>query len=314
MKKLLLTILIIILVAALTPAAATALAGEKMSVEFLYSIEFAGGRSERLSEPIDIFFDQAKQELFVLDANLQKIFIYDRNGMFLYAMDQKGKEVLPKTMAVDGKGRIFKSYFYSHKIGVMDFKGELLDEFYLPGVEEASKTGRYLSALCSGPNGEIYALISGGGVIKVDPAGKEHEMISIAGEGAPSMIMGMGVGADGRFLFTDMRPYSVVAFDPRNKEFKRIGTPGVLFYQLTRPVGVTADNEGHIFVTSSTASKVNIYDRDGNFIYAFGGSGTTLGRFYRPTKIVSNGTDKIYILENPLKRIQVFKVAFSQEG
>lgn len=291
-----------------------AMGSEKMSVEFLYAIEFASGRSERLKEPIDIFFDQAKQELFVLDASLQKILIYDRNGMFLYSIDQQGKEVLPKAVAVDGKGRIFKSYFYNHKIGVMDFKGELLDEFLLPGIDDDPRSGVRLSALCSGPQGEVYALKSAGGVVKVDPTGKNHEMISISGEGAPNMIMGMGVGADGRLLFTDMRPYSVVAFDPGKNEFKRIGTPGVLFYQLARPVGVAADNEGHIFVTSSTASKVNIYGRDGDFIYAFGGSGTSYGRFYGPGKIVSNGTDKIYVLENPLKRIQVFKVAFKEEG
>lgn len=315
MQKLILNILLVLTLLSMHPGwTSSSHAGEKMTVEFLYSIEYAGGRSERFLELADMFFDRSKKELFLLDAATHKIHIFDRNGMYLYTIDQNGKGVMPGSLAVDARGRIFKTYRDGNKIGMMDLKGELLDDFVLPGTTEDARYGVTPKGLCSGPNGEIYVLKSAGGVVRLDPAGRKHEQISISGKGAPNMIFGMTVDPQGRFHFTDMRPYGMVAFDPRNREFKRYGTPGVLAHQITRPVGIAADDAGHIFVTSSVGNKVNAYDRDGNFIHAFGGAGVSLGRFTMPSKIVSDGKDTIYILENALKRVQAFKVNFVDEG
>jgi sugar lactone lactonase YvrE len=120
--------------------------------------------------------------------------------------------------------------------------------------------------LASGTDGTVYSLKSAGGIVKIDIDGEAHEEISIAGDGQPNVIIGMGIDGAGRFLFTDMRPYSVVVFDPAKKTFKRFGTPGVLYGQLTRPTGITADDAGHIFVLSGNTSKVSCFDKEGEFI------------------------------------------------
>lgn len=315
MQKLILNILLVLTLLSIIPVGTPrSHAGEKMTAEFLYSIEYAGGRSERFGELSDLYFDRNKEELFLVDAATHRIYIFDRNGRYLFTIDQSGPNMMPGALAVDAKGRIFKTYRDSNKIGMMDQRGELLDDFLLPGTSEGSRGGVAPRALCSGPNGEIYVLKSAGGVVRLDPDGRKHEQISISGKGAPNMIFGMTVDSQGLFHFTDMRPYGMVAFDPLKSEYRRYGTPGVLAHQITRPVGIAADDAGHIFVTSSVGSKVNTYDRDGNFIYAFGGAGVSLGRFTAPSKIVSDGKDTIYVLENALKRVQAFKVNFKQEG
>lgn len=316
-RKLFLTTIIAIL-SCLSMLPTPALAAGKdrgiMGVEFLYAIEYAGGRADKLREPLDIFFDREKKELYVTDAANRAVFIYDNNGMFQQKIRIDGKEGSPRLVAVDGKGRIYTGHITSPKISLLDFRGELLDVINLPGIVDAPGNTVRPMYLASGRNGEVYALKSAGGIVKVDPNGESHEEVNIAGEGAPNMIYGMTVDREGRYLFTDMRPYSVVIFDPRKKEFKRFGSPGVLYGQLDRPIGIAADDAGHIFVVSTVTNKVSCFDRDGNFIEEFGGFGETYGKFYMPSKIVSDGKDRLFVLENTLKRVQVFRIKFLKES
>jgi sugar lactone lactonase YvrE len=295
------------------PASAAGLDRGIMGVEFLYAIEYAGGRSDKLREPLDIFFDRGKKELYITDAANRAVFVYDNNGMFLQQIKVDGKEGSPRLVAVDGKGRIYTGHVTSPKLSRLDFRGELLDVVNLPGIVDAPGNTVRPMHLASGSGGEIYALKSAGGIVKVDPDGSSHKEVNITGEGAPNMIYGMTVDGEGRYLFTDMRPYSVVIYDPQKKEFKRFGSPGVLYGQLDRPLGIAADDTGHIFVVSLVTNKVSCFDREGNFIEEFGGFGETYGRFYMPSKIVSDGKDRLFVLENTLKRVQVFRVKFLKE-
>lgn len=316
MKTILLTALIVFLSClgmVRTPALAAGKDRGIMSVEFLYAIEYAGGRSDMLREPLDIFFDRQKKELYVTDAANRAVLVYDNNGMFQQKIGIDGKEGSPRLVAVDGKGRIYTGHVTSPKISLLDFRGEPLEVINLPGIVDVPGNTVRPMYLASGNSGEVYALKSAGGIVKVDPNGESHEEMNIAGEGAPNMIYGMTVDREGRYLFTDMRPYSVVIYDPQKKEFKRFGSPGVLYGQLDRPIGIAADDSGHIFVVSTVTNKVSCFDRDGNFIEEFGGFGETYGRFYMPSKIVSDGKDRLFVLENTLKRVQVFKVKFKKE-
>ena len=282
-----------------------------MKVEFLYSVEYAGGRAEKLREPLDIFFDKAKKELYIADAAHRAIFVYDNNGMFLQKIDVNGKDGSPRLVAVDGKGRIHVGHLTSSRISLLDYRGEHIDVLELPGVADSTANRVQPASMAAGKEGEIYVLKNVGGMVRLDPDDKRHEEHGLSGDGPfPNVIFGMTIDNTGRFLFTDMRPYSVVAFDQQKKEFKRFGSPGVLYGQLDRPVGVAADDAGHIFVVSSVTNKVSCYDREGNFIEEFGGLGEAYGSFYMPGKIVSDGKDRIFVLENTLKRVQVFRVEF----
>ena len=284
-----------------------------MSVEFLYSIEYTSGRSEKLGEPIDIFFDRRKNELYIADARTSKIYVYDNSGMFLQEIKLTGVKSPPGMLAVDGKGNIYVGYLGSPKISILDYKGEPLEHLDLPGIVDTPGNPERPVRLSSGPDGRVYSLKRTGGIVKIDIDGEAHEEISISGDGQPNVIIGMGIDSAGRFLFTDMRPYSVVVFDPEKKVFKRFGTPGVLYGQITRPTGITADDAGHFFVLSGTISKVSCYDKEGEFIEEFGGLGDRYGQFYMPTKIVSDGKDRLFVLESTLKRVQVFKIRFLRE-
>lgn len=315
MRKIVFLTFLLVLISMTAPAPVVAAGRDRgiMGVEFLYAIEYASGRADKLREPLDIFFDREKRELYVTDAANRSVFVYDDNGMFLQQIRVDGKEGSPRLVAVDGKGRIFAAHLTSPKLSLMDFRGDLQNVLDLPGIVDGPGNTVRPMYLAKGSAGEIYALKSAGGIVKVDPEGRPHEELKMAGEGAPNSIYGMTMDSAGRFLFTDMRPYSVVIYDPQKKEFKRFGSPGVLYGQLDRPVGIAADEKGHIFVVSVVTNKVSCFDRDGNFIEEFGGFGESYGKFYMPSKIVSDGKDRLFVLENTMKRVQVFRVAFLKE-
>lgn len=317
MKKIILTILATLAVlGSKTPSHAAGTDRGIMKVEFLYVINYAAGRTEKLHEPTEIFFDRKSKELFIVDAAKHKVLVYDQNGLFIQDIQAdgiNGGEGAPRAVAVDGKGRIFTSYQNSPKINVMDYKGEYLDSLLLPGSIDQPGNTVVPTFMTVGADGKIYALKNVGGMVRLDPDGNSQEEISIAGDGAPNMIYGMTVDNTGRFLFTDMRPYSVVIYDPGKKTFKRFGKGGVLYEQLDRPVGITTDDAGHIFVVNTVTNKVSCFDRDGNFIEEFGKLGERFGQFYMPSRVVSDGKDRLYVLENTLKRVQVFKVEFLKE-
>jgi DNA-binding beta-propeller fold protein YncE len=301
------------LLALVLPSVAGAVDRGIMSVEFLYAIETTGGRGERLREPMDMHYDRKTGELYVADAGHRGIFIYDKNGMFIQKISIDGKEGSPVMVSVDNKGRIYVGHNSSAKISVLDYKGASLNVVDLPGITDVPGNQVRPLYFASSPGGDVYVLKSAGGVVKVDPYGDKHEEIFISGEGAPNMMYGMHIDKKGRFLFTDMRPYSGVIFDTGKSTFHRFGSPGVVYGQIARPAGITSDDSSHIFITSTVRNKVLCYDGEGNFIEEFGGIGERYGEFYMPGRIVSDGQDRLYVLENTLKRIQVFRVAFLNE-
>jgi sugar lactone lactonase YvrE len=285
-----------------------------MKVDFLYSIESTGGRGDTLKAPTDIFYDRTKRELYIVDPGNGGIFIYNESGIFLQKVIIGGDEGSAKRVAVDGEGRLYVRHLSSTRISVLSYKGEPLDVLDLPGVINVPGFDITPLHLASGPDGRVYALKSAGGIVRIDPLGENHEEISITGEGAPNVIYGISVDNDGRFLFADMRPYSVVRFDPKGKTFSRFGSPGIIYGQLARPMGIATDESGHIFVTSLVRNNVLCYDSKGNFIEEFGAPGKGYGQFIMPTKIASDGKDRLFVLEEALKRVQVFKIKFLKEN
>lgn len=311
-------LLLLVLALQASPAVAAGLDRGIMRVTFLYAIETTGGRGELLRSPVDISFDRRSGELYVADPGLGAILIYDANGVYLNRISVNSVEGSPMLVATDGAGRIYIGHNNSPKISVLNYKGEPLAVLDLPGIEagKGALGVRPLHLAGGGPDGAVYALKSRGGMVGIDPEGAAHKEIGIAGKNTdegPNQIFGFSVDQAGRFLFSDMRPYSVVRYDREQQSFERIGTPGVIYGLIARPAGIAIDGKGHIFVTSTVRNKVLCYDETGEFVEEFGGLGKNYGQFYQPGKIASDGGNRLFVLEVALKRVQVFEIEFLKE-
>jgi DNA-binding beta-propeller fold protein YncE len=281
-----------------------------MRVSYLFAIEGVGGRGDALRSPVDLFFDRQANELYIADAGLGSVFVFNREGTFLQEIEVRQAEGSPTLVATDAEGRIYVGHNRSAKISVYDFRGELLEALELPGTVDmpGSKVRPFL--LTRAPSGRVVAMKTRGGLVEIDPYGEDYREVPLALADGPAVVKGFASDNLGNYFFTDMRPASVVRWNSQDDSTLRFGKPGVIYGQLTRPQGVAIDDAGHVFVTSLIRNNVLCYDKGGNFVEEFGGIGRDYGRFYMPSKIVSDGVDRLYVLERPLRRIQVFEVSF----
>lgn len=289
-----------------------------MRVTFLYAIENSGSRSEFLRNPIDISVNRQSGELYVADPGHGAILIYDASGMYVGRFSSNPKEGAPMMVTTDAAGRVYVGHSSSPRISVLDYKGASLGVMDLPGigVGKGADFVRPLYLASGGADGAAYVMKSRGGLVRIDPDGQAHAEIQVESKNtdeAPHAIFGFSMDRDGRFLFSDMRPYSVVRYDSKEHNFQRIGAPGILYGLIARPAGIATDEQGHIFVASTVRNKVLVYDANGEFVEEFGGLGKNYGQFYMPGKLASDGGNKLFVLETALKRVQVFEVEFVQE-
>jgi sugar lactone lactonase YvrE len=66
------------------------------------------------------------------------------------------------------------------------------------------------------------------------------------------------------------------------------------------------DKEGHIYVADALFSRVQIFDRRGRFLLAFGRLGGNAGNFWLPAGLFI-AQDRVYVADSYNARIQVFQ-------
>ncbi len=76
---------------------------------------------------------------------------------------------------------------------------------------------------------------------------------------------------------------------------------------FNRPTDVAWDAEGNIFVSDGYGnSRVAKFDKDGNFIKAWGQRGSAPGEFHLPHSLAIDNAGRVYVGDRENKRIQIF--------
>jgi DNA-binding beta-propeller fold protein YncE len=122
------------------------------------------------------------------------------------------------------------------------------------------------------------------------------------------------VACQGRVYVSDTVRRSVLVFDVPQAKFSEIGIvePG----ELRKPLGMAVDADCNLFVVDGTLKRVVVFDQDGNFITAFGGS----DMFQRPSHIdVDLEGRYAYVVDtggvdNDLHRVRVFDIASGEHA
>jgi sugar lactone lactonase YvrE len=79
------------------------------------------------------------------------------------------------------------------------------------------------------------------------------------------------------------------------------------------PKGVAVDSRGHIYVVDALFDAVQIFDRRGQLLLAFGGRGTGPGEFWLPNGLFIDSQDRIYVADSYNQRIQIFEYVGGDE-
>jgi DNA-binding beta-propeller fold protein YncE len=137
---------------------------------------------------------------------------------------------------------------------------------------------------------------------------KEKMLDAIVGKNASGIFLGKPYGVHvtgGKIFVSDTGAGKVAVFDTIKQKAFYIGEEGQ--GSLSKPIGVTTDRDGNIYVADAMLARVLIYDKNSKFVTAIGKKDD----FERPVGVgINNELGRLYVVDT--KKHNVF--AFSKKG
>jgi DNA-binding beta-propeller fold protein YncE len=111
----------------------------------------------------------------------------------------------------------------------------------------------------------------------------------------------------GLLYIADSKKHLINVYSLQNyKKLKTIGSRGSGKGEFNYPTFITTDKEGRLYVVDTGNFRVQIFDREGNFIKTFGMPGDTPGSFVRPKGIAIDSDGHIYVVDTAFQNFQIF--------
>jgi len=134
--------------------------------------------------------------------------------------------------------------------------------------------------------------------------------IKALGEGLFSHPHGLRIDADDNLWTTDDGSHLVLKLDPSGNVLLvlgRINTGAEANWLFNKPADVAFARNGDIYVADGYGnSRVVKFDRDGNYIKAWGKYGTGAGEFNLPHAVAVDDQGRVYVGDRENQRIQIF--------
>lgn len=160
-------------------------------------------------------------------------------------------------------------------------------------------------ALTISPEKELYCLDDSGRILVYN---QKNELIRQwrmpeSDVGKPE---GIRILLDGRVAIADTHYHRVVFFDQQGTLLGMFGSKGENPGEFTYPVDLLQDPQGFLYVAEYGGSdRIQKFQPDGTFVLEFGGLGTSVGQFQRPSGMVWIDS-RLYVADAINCRVQVF--------
>ena len=141
------------------------------------------------------------------------------------------------------------------------------------------------------PDGSIWVLAYGSNeLIKIDINGLVVNRVNVPLTGL-DRPMDMIRTADGSILISESAGDRISVFNGKGGYEKSFGEKGIGVGQLVGPQYLALDESGNVYVTDFGNARVDVFDKDGNGLFYFGGKAADFAGLKAPTGIVFvNGT------------------------
>lgn len=160
-------------------------------------------------------------------------------------------------------------------------------------------------ALAIGPKQELYVLDDSGRILVYDSNNNLIRQWRMP-ESSVGKPEGIRVLQDGRVAIADTHYHRVVFFDQQGKLLSMFGQEGEKPGDFTYPVDLMQDPSGYLYVAEyGGKDRIQKFTPDGKFVLEFGGLGTGVGEFQRPSGMVWIDS-RIYVVDAINNRVQVF--------
>ncbi len=206
------------------------------------------------------------------------------------------------------QGRVYVTDTVKRAVVMFDVPGK---DFKLLGTEGPGRLRKPIGIAVT-KSGEIYvADNTAKRVVVFDRDGK-----FLRGFGDRSILhrpSGVAVSPDETRVYVvdtggiDTQEHHLLIFDAQSGELlKTIGTRGKEEGNFNLPLQAATAPDGTVYVTDAGNFRVQAFDRDGNFKFAFGSVGRKVGQFARPKGIATDREGNIYVVDSAFGNFQIF--------
>jgi sugar lactone lactonase YvrE len=276
--------------------------------------------STPLEDPMGIYFDRVKNEVYVADTGNGMVVIFNESGMPVYRFrhdvrNARGRLVRgePMSTVVDEKGTIYLVDSQAPYVDVLDQRGRSQGHIEVP-ADNCGQPERF-TLLAIDDKQTVYAVTGckAPRVAVIEDGETVARMITLHDpEADRSCITGFAVGADGRFYLTDAcAPRMVQIYGPDGALAMAFGKHDTGYDNFAFPAGIAVSPDGGMWIADSIRQVVSHFDHEGKLLTMIGGKGTQPGSFEYPSAVATDGASRLFVLERQGRRYQCLQV---QEG
>ena len=261
-------------------------------------------RVDKLKTPQSVATDAAHR-VFVTDAEAGVVHVFDFEQSTYAVLDSRSSGMRsPVDIAIDRAGRVYVTDSALDAVLVFDGKGKFLR--YL-GKGEGSET--YFQAplgIAVDAGGHVYVCDSRRHMILVlDRKGRIKGHIGKRGGGKepgefryPSRI---AIAGDELFVL-DSGNTRVEVLDLGGHFRREVRLP-----EADQEDGLAVDGK-NLYVGDGQINVINVFDRDGRFLYKFGRAGTKGGEFNQPAGMWVEAGNRVFVADAGNHRVQEFEI------
>ena len=224
----------------------------------------------------------------------------------------------PDGVAVDSAGFVYVADMGNDRVQKFDAQGHFVTLWGTTGSGPGQFHGAQSVAI--GPTGHVF--VGDGGNQRIQEFTGDGTFVrafgrDVNGNSLISYPTGIAVNAVGDVYVTDLYTNVVIEFGPDGQWIRYIGGVGMDPGQLYFAQGLALDASGNLFVTDGyvgasypggpgTISRVQKFDRDGNWLAQWGRSGYGAGQFGVAGGIAFDADGNVYVSDNWLQRVSKF--------
>jgi hypothetical protein len=214
----------------------------------------------------------------------------------------------PYDLVVDADNNIWYVDNQNYRVVKVDQSGNILREV----GREGSDWGEFMSPLTSitiDNDGNLYVL-SQNEIYKLDSNGAMIDKWELYGNDDNQLSVARGIKYDSvtdSILVSDWGNHKVVSYTPDGDyKFKIGGTQGSSNGNFDHPWSLTTDSTGKIYVVDGDNHRVQVFNKNGVYLFKFGTNGSGDGEFDFPKDVVVLSDGKIVVTSQNSQKIQVF--------
>lgn len=287
----------------------------------------------------------ADDTLYLVDTGNSRIVHMDKDGKLIRVIGTEngtGKLKEPKGVYVKNDGTIYVADTKNARIAVYDKDGKFQKEFKTPSSPLLGANFSYSpSKLVLDKRDYMYVVSDGNtqGLMQIDPKGdfKGFYGANHIGFSWTRLFIKLVATKEQQSQMATVKPSEFSSVDQDSEGFIYTTTLGERFNQLKRlsPVGVdtlnignkrygdlyddfgpflgasfmsiSVDKDGFITALDLQTSKVFQYDKLGNLLFSFGGTGDQNGLFVTPSAVEQTSDGVIYVVDKGRNRIDMFR-------